>query len=123
MTTLAFLLSLVFAAFALLGTVSPDTMSKVARFFLSPGGLAIGAVLRIGFGLVLVFAAPAARWPLFVRVIGMISILGGLITPLLGVEDRHVRIINWWTAQGQGFKRVWAGAAVVLGVLLAYAVA
>ncbi len=62
------------------------------------------------------------RWPLFVRAIGMISIIGGLITPLLGVEDRHVRLINWWTAQGHGFKRVWADAAVMLAVLLAYAV-
>jgi len=79
-------------------------------------------VIRFGFGLALVFAAPAARWPMFVRVIGMISIVAGLITPLLGVEERHVRIIDWWTARGSRFKRAWSGVGVVLGVVLAYAV-
>jgi len=122
MLTLAFVLCLLLAAVGVVGVAWPQALSDVARFFLSPGGLAIGATIRILFGLVFVFAAPAARWPMFVRVIGMISIVAGLITPLLGVEERHVRIIAWWTAQGAGFRRVWSAMAVILGAVLAYAV-
>ena len=121
MLTLAFVLCLLLAAVGVVGVAWPQALSDVARFFLSPGGLAIGATIRILFGLVFVFAAPAARWPMFVRVIGMITIVAGLITPLLGVEERHVRIIDWWTARGSRFKRAWSGVGVVLGVVLAYA--
>ena len=42
----------------------------------------------------LVFAAPNARAPEFVRVIGIISIVAGVMTPLLRAEQ-HRKVLDW----------------------------
>ena len=58
----------------------------------------------------------------------MLTVLGifigvmGLITPFFGV-DRFRRLLDWWSALGPGFLRVWGAFALVLDLLLAYAVA
>jgi len=49
-----------------------------------------------------------------------VILVAGLITPLFGLE-RFGRILNWWSARGPVFMRVWAGFALVMGLLLAYA--
>ena len=48
--------------------------------------LAIGA-LRIGYGIVLSGAASTSRMPRTVRFLGVIFILAGIITPMIGVEN------------------------------------
>ena len=69
----------------------------------------------------LVLAAPASGAPEVVRVLGLIIIAAGLLTPLFGVE-RLRRILEWWSRPRLAFMRVWAGIALVCGLLLAYAV-
>ena len=49
-------------------------------------------------------------------------LVGGLVTPLLGVERARM-IVAWWATQGSALLRVWAGVALVFGLFLAYAVA
>jgi hypothetical protein len=48
--------------------------------------------------------------------------VAGLLTPVVGLE-RARRIIRWWSQRGPAFMRAWAGAALVFGLLTAYAVA
>ena len=68
----------------------------------------------------LVFAAPTSRAPEFVRVIGIISIVAGVMTAILRVEE-HRKVLDWWTARGSGFMRIWSAVALVIGLVLAYA--
>jgi hypothetical protein len=103
-----------------LGLVSPQRLADLARRLLTPGGLVLAAVIRILFGVVLVFAAPTSRAPEFVRVIGIMSLVAGGMTPLLRVEQ-HRKILDWWTARGSGFMRIWSAIALVIGFVLAYA--
>lgn len=44
------------------------------------------AGLRIAFGLLLFAAAATSRWPMFLKVMGMLFICGGFFVLLLGVE-------------------------------------
>ena len=120
MSTVALGLSILLAALGTLGLVSPQRLADLARRFLTPGGLYLAAVIRILFGVVLVFAAPTSRAPEFVRVIGIISIVAGAMTPLLRA-DQHRKILDWWTARGSGFMRIWSAVGLVLGLVLAYA--
>ena len=103
------------------GLVSPQVLADVARRLLTPVGLVLVAAIRLLFGVMFVLATSDARWPVFLQVIGIISIVAGVITPIFGV-DRHRRILDWWTARGSVFMRAWSGVAVILGVVLAYAV-
>jgi hypothetical protein len=121
MAGVALLLSLCVAALGALGVASPPRFLRVIRRFEGRAGLCAAAAFRVMMGGALVLAAPASRAPEVVRVLGLIIIAAGLITPLFGVERLH-RILEWWSRRGPVFMRVWAGVALALGLLLAYAV-
>jgi hypothetical protein len=105
-----------------IGVVSPDALLRIARHFETPGGLYAAAALRIVVGGVLVLAAGASRAPRAIRVIGVLIVVAGLVTPFLGL-DRVRAILEWWAAAGPIFKRVWAGGALGFGCIMAYALA
>jgi len=121
MALVAFSLSLFVATLGALGIVSPMRLLGFVRQFQHPAGLWIAAILRVVFGVALFLAAPTSRSREVVRILGILILVSGLITPLFGVE-RFRRILNWWSARGSAFKRVWAGFALAFGLLLAYAV-
>jgi membrane-bound ClpP family serine protease len=93
----------------------------IVRHFQSPAGIYAAAALRIILGVVLFLAAPTSRAPEVVRILGIIILVAGLITPLFGLE-RFRRLLDWWSARGPAFMRVWAGFALAFGLLLAYTV-
>jgi hypothetical protein len=121
MSTVALILSILLAALGTLGIMSPQRLVPLARRFLTPHGIFLAAVIRILFGIVFVFAAPNSRAPEFARVIGVISIIAGVMTPLLRVEQ-HRKILAWWVARGSLPLRVWSALGLVLGLVLAYTV-
>jgi len=121
MAIAALVLSLFVAALGALGIVSPMGLLSIVRQFQRPAGLYAAAILRIVLGVALFLAAPTSRLPEVVRILGLIIFVSGLITPLFGLERFH-RLLNWWSARGPTFMRVWAGFALAFGLLLAYAV-
>lgn len=102
------------------GIVVPTVLLDVGRPFLTPVGLYVAAGLRLVFGTALFLAAPTSRAPKTLCILGVVVIVAGVITQLLGV-DRARAIVEWWAAQRTVLMRVWAGAALVLGLFLAYA--
>ena len=121
MVLVALVLSLFVAALGALGVVSPRRLFGIVRGFQSPAGLYAAAVLRVTLGMALYFAAPTSRAPGAVRVLGVLILVAGLITPLFGLE-RFARMLDWWSGRGPAFMRIWAGLALTIGLLLAYAV-
>ena len=71
-------------------------------------------------GAALFFAAPASRAPGVLRTLGVLIFVAGVITLFFGPE-RFRGLVDWWSAHGPRFARIWAALALVLGVLLAYA--
>jgi membrane-bound ClpP family serine protease len=122
MNFIAFILSLFIAALGVLGMVSPMRLLNIVRHFQSPAGIYAAAALRIILGVALFLVAPTSRAPEIVRIVGIITLVAGLITPLFGLE-RFRRLIDWWSARGPAFMRIWAGFALAFGLLLAYTVA
>ena len=121
MAILAFFLSLFVAVLGAVGFLSPMTLFGMVRRFESPAGIYAVAILRVITGVALLFSAPVSRSPAIVRVLGVIILVAGLITPLFGI-NRFRRILNWWSARAPIFMRIWAGFALGFGLLLAYAV-
>lgn len=116
----AVLFGLVVAAIGVLGVAAPTVLFETSSFLLTANGLYAAAAFRIVVGLVLVLAAATSRMPRTLRILGILIILGGIITPFVGV-DRARAIVEWWATLRPWFMRAWAVLAVALGSLIIYA--
>jgi hypothetical protein len=120
MRLLGLLVALFIALVGLTGVIAPDCLMTIGRHSVTPFGLCIVAVLRIGIGLVLAWVAPVSRAPTTLRILGVIAVIAGVVTLYVGAE-RAQAILEWWSGQGPLFIRLGAGIALVLGGLIAYA--
>jgi hypothetical protein len=120
MTVLALAFSLFVVALGALGLVAPSRIRGFERYFQTPAGLYIAAIVRLVMGLAFFFAAPASRAPEALRILGVVIMVAGVTTLFLGLE-RFRGLVGWWSSQGSAVVRVWGAFALALGLLLAYA--
>jgi hypothetical protein len=120
MRFLGFLVALIIAVIGLTGFIAPDWLMTIGRHSVTPVGLCIVAALRISIGLILARVAPISRAPRTLRILGVIAVIAGLATLLVGAE-RAQAILEWWSGQGPVFLRLSAGVALVLSSFIAYA--
>lgn len=119
---IALALSVFVALLGAIGVVAPEALLGIARRFQSPSGIYLAAALRIALGASLLVAARRSRAPRAVRVIGIVILVGGLLTPVIGLE-RFREIVEWWGTRGPLLMRGWSALALVAGATLAYLVA
>ena len=116
-------LGLVIGALVILaGAISfaaPDLRLSLERSVMTPGGLDAIAALRITLGLVFVLAAPSSRAPRTLRVLGLIVIIAGLLTPWFGVA-RSRAVVNWLATAGPLLMRLDAVVGMAVGGFLVY---
>ena len=117
---LAMALGFVVAAIGVLGVAAPAAILELGRSLQSPDALYILASVRVGFGAILVWAAPNSRTPRTLSILGALIIIGGLVTPFLGLE-RSRGVFDWWSAQGSFFMQAWPIVAIGFGLFVAYA--
>lgn len=118
-TWIAMALCVFVAVLGAIGLVSPRALLSIAGQFQTPSGLYAAAAVRILLGAALLLAAPTSRAPRAIRVIGIIILVAGLITPAFGI-DRFRGILEAWSAQGALVMRVWAAIALAFGWAVAY---
>ena len=114
MVLVALLVGLFIVAMGMFGVAAPHGLLTAIRFVLTPLGLYLVAALRVVFGVILVLVAPSSRAPRVLRPLGLVMLVAGLTIPFFGV-DRARAMLDWWSARGPAFMRVWAGLAVALG--------
>ena len=122
MKILALVLGLIVSAIGMLGVAAPTLLLDFARSLQTAAALYAVAAIRIAFGTVLILAATGSRLPKTLRVLGALIVIGGLITPFIGVDGSRA-MIEWVWDHGSVFMRAWAGVAVALGLFIVYAVA
>ena len=120
MKVLAIVIGLLLAAVGLVGVVAPSYILEIGRSLLTPMSLYVVAAFRIGVGVVLVLVAAASRLPTTLRVFGIVIILAGVFTLILGVE-RSRAILDWWSNQGSLFMRFCLTGPLVIGLFIVYA--
>lgn len=109
---LAMALAFVVAAIGVLGVAAPSVLLEFGRSLQTTGALFVLAALRVAFGAILLWAAPDSRTPRTLRIVGVLVIVAGVITPFLGVDR---------SPQGSFLARVGPGATIVFGLFVAYA--
>ena len=122
MTHAAFLIGLLIVAQGVLGLIAPEMFADLVRAFQTPPVIYLAAVIRIVFGVVLVLAAGTSRVPVGLRCLGVLIVIGGLLTPLLGVQFAKV-VLDGWSQGGPATIRVWAAVGLAIGAFVTYAVA
>jgi hypothetical protein len=118
----AFFIGLAIAAQGIFGIAAPDAFVRTLRLIQTPPVIYAAAVIRVAFGLVLFRAASASRTPKILRALGLIIVIGGLLTPFFGVRIGRA-ILDWWSAGGPHFVRMWAGVSLALGAFIVYTIA
>ena len=118
---LATLMSLAIASLGVLGVAAPGVLLEFAGSLLVPPALYGVAAVRIVFGALLVLVATESRMPRTLRVIGVLIVVAGLLTPLLGAE-RTASILAWMSAQAPLLVRAVAVVPVLVGAFFAYAI-
>jgi len=107
--------------YLLIGTVlfvQPKTGKGFTDFWVKGGIRRSIAILPIAFGLLLIWAAPAATGAEgAIRVLGGLALLkGGYF--LLAPKPRLERIFQWWSNLSPGVFRLWGVFALAIGVLI-----
>jgi len=120
MRLLGFFVALLIAVIGLTGVIAPDWLMTIGRHSVTPVGLCIVAALRISIGLVLARVAPISRAPTTLRILGVIAVIAGVATLLVGAE-RAQAILEWCSGQGSVLTRLGAGIALITGSFIAYA--
>jgi hypothetical protein len=111
----------VIAGVGVTGLLAPFLLLECGKSLLSANGLYAVAAVRVAFGLALWFAAGSSRLPRTLRIIGVLIIINGLVTPFIGIE-RSELLLTWFAMRGPMFVRVIATFAIAFGAFVVYAV-
>ena len=120
MTAVAIGLCLFVAGLGALGVASPPRFLAFIRSLTSLQGFYAIAVFRIAFGATLYLAAEESRAPVLLRLFAILLIASAVVTPIFG-HARYRQLIDWWSAGGALYLRIWAGCTVLLAVMLVLA--
>ena len=99
---------------------SPGRMRWALKNLITRRMMPVFSIVRIGFGIVFVLAAPSTRLPGFVWALGLLMIFSGVSLPILGL-DRLRKWADWWSEKPESVIRGWSLLAILLGALLAWA--
>jgi hypothetical protein len=120
MRVAALLVALFTVVLAVVGLVSPDTVTSVRRHnFATPTGTYTAAAVRLAMGLVVILGATASRAPKTLRVLGALMCAQGLSATILGPE--HARTVLEWETTRPALLRAGGIVALASGVFMAFA--
>ena len=120
MKVVAIVIGFLAMTFGLVATCQPQSVITIAYHMLTPSVLYTRAAVRIGIGLLLVAVASASRMKKTIRGLGMIVLLAGMATPIVGVD--HARaVLDWCAREGAWPLRVSGCVAFCIGAFIVYA--
>ena len=102
-----------------MGIAKPQRLIDFFEHWHGPTRFWIAILVRVVLGVALLAVAPTCRLPMFVRILGVISLVAALGILILG-RARLDSFIRWWLMR-PALIRFSAIVAVAFGVLLVYA--
>jgi hypothetical protein len=114
------LIGVLFLVISLTILVSPGSGRWTLENMITRCVMPVFSIVRIGFGIVFVLAAPSTRLPGFVWALGLLLILSGASLPIVGF-DRLRKWTDWWLEKPDREFRGWSLLGILLGSLLVWA--
>ena len=121
MNLIVALIGWIIVAIGLIGIARPHLIPEAVLGWPPDFLLYITVGTRIMLGLLLFFAAPSCRLPRFTRAIGVIAVLSGIVSALIGA-NRLELIVQWMSAKPSGVIRLMYTLDIILGAFLVYSV-
>mgnify|MGYP001817843346 CR=1 FL=1 len=97
----------------------PAGLAESANWVLNPAGVAFAGSFRVALGIILWLASDRSRTPRTFKVLGVLTVLGGITVFVIGVPGL-TSIVEWGTSKGHGFMRGAGVFAACLGAFLAW---
>jgi len=121
MRPLAMLVAILLLTVGTVCAVFPGAMLSAAPSLLTTVGLYSIGALRLGMGVVMLWAAGPSRYPKVLRAFGVLFIVAGVATPIFS-EDRARGMMELGAAQGSLLIRAAGLLIVAFGIFIAHAV-
>ncbi|NNL65008.1 MAG: hypothetical protein HKP30_02070 [Myxococcales bacterium] len=121
MTLLVALFGIFIATLGVAGVVAPERLLALVTRTQAQLGIYFLAAFRLLMGGALVLAAPPSRAPLYLMVLGGLSLVSGALSPLFGTRGFE-RVLAWWRARPAWAVRAWSAFVCVFGLSLVWAV-
>jgi hypothetical protein len=118
MKAIALVIAALMILLGLTGVLWPEGVMGLAKYSFTATGLYVIAVARILLGALLLLVARATRTPKTVRVIGLLILVAGIATALMGVE-RAKLLGDWLLNRGPDFLRMAACIPLAAGFFIA----
>ena len=109
-------------AIVVLGVVfllSPKAIKQYMNFWAKGKNYYLAGILSILFSIVFLLAASQCKLPLVVAVLGIWSLIKGIVILVRGPEKLK-SMIDWWMKRPIGVLRLTGFLALAIGVLLIY---
>jgi len=121
MLILVRLLALAMMVIGVLFLIKPKMMNSYAAFWKKDKRLYIGGVINLIFGIIFLMSASQCKAPLVMIVMGLMSLVKGIMLFVIGPEKAKA-MISKWENKPVGAIRAFAVLPILIGVLLMWAI-
>jgi hypothetical protein len=121
MTLAVALFGLFVAALGASGVLSPERLLALVTRAQAQLGLYFIAGIRLLIGVAFLLAAPASRAPLYLQVLGGLTLVAAVVTPFFGMR-RFEAIVAWLRRRDPRLVRLWSALVLLFGLSLVWAV-
>lgn len=95
---------------------NPEAARKLSAGWIKGGRVnRLLAVVPLAFGYLLLWAAPASELPIYVKMLGWITVLKGMHF-LIAPAKQITGMMDWWLKLPQGAYIIWGYVAVAMGL-------
>jgi len=113
-------LGVIMAVVGVLLSAIPQKVMKFLPFFKVTKKIRIIGIIRLGIAVIFLLAASGSRWPVVIAVLGIITLVSGVLALTLRVK--HIKtFIGWVEARNDIFIRIMGGVVVLIGLLIIFA--
>jgi uncharacterized protein YjeT (DUF2065 family) len=117
MAVIVLIVGLIVLGMGILVLISPASLKRMLHIFVAKQWWYFVTGIRILVGILFILVASETRSPLFVRTVGVLFILAGLVVPLMGAA-RIQRLVSWWLERSDATLRLWALFSIVFGAAI-----
>ena len=117
MAVIVLIVGLIVLGMGILVLISPASLKRMLHIFLAKQWWYFVTGIRILVGILFILVASETRSPLFVRMVGVLFILAGLVVPLMGTA-RIQRLVSWWLERSDATLRLWALFSIAFGAAI-----
>jgi hypothetical protein len=114
-------LGLIMAAMGVAFAIVPKKMAKILHYFKHGKRMYIVGIVRLVFATIFLLAASQCRWPWFIGILGILTLVSGVL--IFSLKLKVLRsVLDWFSGLSKKVMRITGGIVVIIGVLIIFAV-